>query len=205
MECDRDRLPKKKVVIVGNSSVGKTCIINTAKYKKFNPNSRETIGCDTTKIEISVDGYVCTLSIHDTAGQDAYQAMAPAYARKSLACLLVYSVTDRDSFESVEDWKAMLDCSDIPFYYLVGNKTDLDEEREVSTSEAIELAERLDCKLFEVSAKSTSGIEELFVEVASDLHENEKKIVMSLRKEEEHVVQLYDSNNSASRKRKCCK
>lgn len=163
-----------KVVLVGDSSVGKTSIIGKLMYDAFDSHYQATIGIDFVPkvIHLSPERSV-KLQLWDTAGQERFRSLIPSYLRDMSACLVVYDITNRKSFESVKQWiddarkERGEDASFVTF--LVGNKKDLGDDRQVTAEEGEALAQKLSCLFAEVSAKSGTGVNELFTLIATKM------------------------------------
>ncbi|CAK5079212.1 unnamed protein product [Meloidogyne enterolobii] len=131
-----------KVILLGESGVGKTSIINRFVNKKFSNCYKATIGVDFMKKQMTVDGVDVTLHIWDTAGFEKYQSLGSAYYRGADCCVLVYDLTSAPSFRAIEGWRDEFlvvsnpsDPDDFPFMIL-GNKFDLMDKRAVSSAKA---------------------------------------------------------------------
>lgn len=159
-----------KVVVVGNSSVGKTSVLKRETDDSFEDSTTSTLGASFASKVIEIDEKEVHLQIWDTAGQERYRSMAPMYYRESRAAIIMFSVIDKESFIQVEFWFRSIKESQVSaILYLVGNKIDLVDEREVSSVEAESLAENYGAAYFEVSAKTSIGVHDLFVSVAKDI------------------------------------
>ncbi|XP_004521051.1 ras-related protein Rab-21 [Ceratitis capitata] len=154
-----------KVVLLGEGCVGKTSIVLRYVEDKFNPQHISTLQASflTKKLTLE-DGSRAHLNIWDTAGQERFHALGPIYYRGSHGAILVYDITDEDSFQKVKNWvkelKRMLGAEIV--ITIVGNKTDLEAQRTVEQNVAIEYADSVGAHYFETSAKANEGIEELF-------------------------------------------
>jgi Ras-related protein Rab-5C len=158
-----------KVVLIGATSVGKTCIVKRGTTGVFDSSTMPTLGASYTSKLVNVGDSVTRLLIWDTAGQERYRGITPMYYRNAVAAIIVYSIADRASFEQVEVWLRSLE-ENIPagvLLSLVGNKSDLDANREVPVDEGQEKANAIHATFCEVSAKTGEGIDELFVTVAT--------------------------------------
>jgi small GTP-binding protein len=158
-----------KVVLIGATSVGKTCIVKRGTTGVFDTSTIPTLGASYTSKLVNVGDSITRLLIWDTAGQESYRSITPMYYRNAVAAVIVYSIIDRESFTQVEVWLKSLEET-IPngiLLFLVGNKTDLDGKREVSIDEGQEKANAMHASFSEVSAKSGDGIDELFVTVGT--------------------------------------
>eukprot|EP00915_Cephaloidophora_sp_WS-2016_P002868 GHVH01003901.1.p1 GENE.GHVH01003901.1~~GHVH01003901.1.p1 ORF type:complete len:161 (+),score=21.83 GHVH01003901.1:288-770(+) len=131
-----------KFVIVGNSNVGKTCMLGQFTKSEFMPNSKSTVNCEFGMNVITIKGVPVKLQIWDTAGTEKYRSIVRSYYRGAAACLLVYDVTDRSSFEAITEW--LEEISELTHQHitihLIGNKCDLESQRQVPYDEGARLA-----------------------------------------------------------------
>ena len=160
-----DLNPSMKIIVIGNGQVGKSTL--TVKFVKniFTTQYKQTLGVDflnikkyIKKIDQEIDFY-----IWDTAGQDTYNAITRRYYRGADACLIVFSINDRNSFNQVKSWhqKMLQECGNIPSA-LVMSKIDLKDDIKVDNKEAEQLANELKMKLFKVSSKEGIQVDECF-------------------------------------------
>lgn len=167
-------VPRKyKFVFLGDQSVGKTSIITRYCNDKYDPDSDPTIGVDFIMKTLHIDGESIRLQLWDTAGQERFRVLIPSYIKDSSVAIIVFDITNRQSFENVNKWvKDVRDeRGDDAIIALVGNKTDLDEDgmRQVKTEEGVELARELDVMYVEVSAKTGDNISTIFNNTAQIL------------------------------------
>jgi small GTP-binding protein len=158
-----------KVVLIGATNVGKTCIVKRGTSGFFDSSTMPTLGASYTSKLVTVGDSVVRLLIWDTAGQERYRGITPMYYRNATAALIVYSIVDRDSFGEVHGWLRTL-RDNLPtkvLLFLVGNKSDLEDARTVTVDEGQEKAAEMGGVFAEVSAKDGSGIEELFVMIGT--------------------------------------
>ena len=157
-----------KILTLGATQVGKTSIVLRYSEDKFNYNKIATIGID-FKIKIIKKGNErIKVSIYDTAGQERFQNIVKHYYKGANGVLLIYDITKRDTFKNLDFWiKDLEDNSDIDnlFIYLIGNKNDMEDKREVSWVEANNYAKEKKLPYIEVSAKTGNNIQKLFDEV----------------------------------------
>ena len=159
-------LPVHKVIFIGDSSVGKTSIITRFIHNSCNPAYSSTIGIDyfskTVPKKDDPNGTQIQLQIWDTAGQEKFRALVPAYIRPSTVAIIVYDITLRQSFDNIQQWHQMVLNSADPAFILVGNKVDLETERAVSEEEGRKCAAQIKAQFIETSATQPTNIEELF-------------------------------------------
>ena len=116
------------------------------------------------------------LQVWDTAGQERFRSLIPSYLRDQAASVVVYDISNRQSFEQVNSWIDKVKAEkDKPLIFLVGNKKDLEAERQVSTDEGKSVADKTGCHFMEVSAKSGAGITDLFNQVALEIQKENKE------------------------------
>jgi small GTP-binding protein len=158
-----------KVVLLGAGGVGKTSIVGRAVSDEFRIETPTISACFTSK-DIDVGDVTISLEIWDTAGQERFRTLAPLYYRETVVAILVYSLTDEKSLQDVQDWAAEIgnNTDEMPKLFLVGNKNDLEDERKVIPGEGETVAQNLSARYLEVSAKTGSGISDLFVKVAEE-------------------------------------
>lgn len=159
-----------KVVLLGEGCVGKTSILLRYIEDKYNPQHVSTLQASFMTKKINMDNNVIVLlNIWDTAGQERFHALGPIYYRGSQGAVLVYDITDEDSFQRVKNWvrelKRMLGAEVI--LAIAGNKIDLEEQRMVPYDEAIAYADKVGAHYFETSAKTNENIQELFMELSN--------------------------------------
>jgi small GTP-binding protein len=158
-----------KVVLVGDTQVGKTCIVTRLVSGTFRPSMPATIGAAFQTHSLSTPQGITTLQIWDTAGQERYRALAPMYYRSAEVAILVYDVTSTESFEGMQQWVTELSEKAPSFLKvaIVGNKIDLTDDRTVAQGMGKAFAEQHGVKVYaEVSAKTGDGIVNLFTNVA---------------------------------------
>lgn len=156
-----------KVVLLGEGCVGKTSLVLRYCQDKFNDKHLTTLQASFLNRRLNIDGKRVNLAIWDTAGQERFHALGPIYYRDSHGAILVYDITDEDSFQKVKNWvkelKKML--GDDICLCIAGNKIDLEKDRHVQTSEAEEYARSVGAKHYHTTAKANKGIEEMFLDL----------------------------------------
>ena len=196
-----------KLIILGDSGVGKTSLMNQYVNRKFSKQYKATIGADFLTKEVKVDDNLVTMQIWDTAGQERFQSLGVAFYRGADCCVLVYDVNNEKSFQNLENWREEFlaqaspsDPENFPFIVL-GNKTDQDggQSRVVSEKKALSFcaASGNACPHFETSAKEDSNVQEAFECAARN----------ALKNDVEDEVYLPDTivvNKNGSAKSGCC-
>ncbi|RID73946.1 hypothetical protein BRARA_B01064 [Brassica rapa] len=161
-----------KLLLIGDSGVGKSCLLLRFSDGSFTTSFITTIGIDFKIRTIELDDKRIKLQIWDTAGQERFRTITTAYYRGAMGILLVYDVTDETSFNNIRNWIRNIEqhASDNVNKILVGNKADMDEsKRAVPTSRGQALADEYGIKFFETSARTNLNVEEVFFSLAKDI------------------------------------
>ena len=161
-----------KMVLIGDSGVGKSNLLSRFTRNEFNLESETTIGVEFSTRSVEVDGKVVKAQIWDTAGQERYRAITSAYYRGAVGALLVYDVTKHTSYENVERWlKELKDQADSNVVImLVGNKCDLRHLQAVPTEEAEQFAEQQSLSFIETSALDSTNVETAFQNIITEIY-----------------------------------
>lgn len=161
-----------KVVLIGDSGVGKSNLLSRFTKNEFNLESKSTIGVEFATRSLNVDAKVIKAQIWDTAGQERYRAITSAYYRGAVGALLVYDVTRHATFENVERWlKELRDHTDPNIQVmLIGNKSDLRHLIAVPTDDGKSFAERESLYFMETSALEATNVENAFTEVLTQIY-----------------------------------
>jgi len=165
-----------KIVIPGTTAVGKTCLAVRFALGVFSPRNNPTVGASYLTKNIRVDGVNVRLQLWDTAGQERFRSLAPMYYRGASVALLVFDVTQQDSFTKIKDWveELRVNISDDIVMAVVGNKMDLQKVRTVPRDRAKEFADSINAQFHEVSAKDNQGVNEMFVDIVRRLLDERK-------------------------------
>ncbi|XP_077993687.1 ras-related protein Rab-11B-like isoform X2 [Glandiceps talaboti] len=161
-----------KVVLIGDSGVGKSNLLSRFTRNEFNLESKSTIGVEFATRSIQVDGKTIKAQIWDTAGQERYRAITSAYYRGAVGALLVYDIAKHLTYENVERWlKELRDHADNNIVImLVGNKSDLRHLRAVPTDEAKAFAEKNNLSFIETSALDSTNVETAFQNILTEIY-----------------------------------
>jgi Ras-related protein Rab-1A len=160
-----------KILLIGNSGVGKSSLLLRFADDTFTDNFMPTIGVDFKIRTLEVDGRTIKLQIWDTAGQERFKTITSSYYKGAHGIIVVYDVTDKESFKNIDTWMNEVEkhASDNVSRILVGNKNDLEESRQVSTDEGKELADQYNIRFMETSAKESANVEEAFTLMTKEI------------------------------------
>jgi len=160
-----------KLVLLGDSAVGKSCLVVRFVRDEFFEFQEPTIGAAFLTQTVSLDDCTVKFEIWDTAGQERYRSLAPMYYRGAAAAIVVYDITKKDSFNGAKSWVKELQRRGDPnvVIALAGNKCDMDSKRKVQTEEAQQYAQENEIIFMETSAKTAHNVRNLFVEIAKKL------------------------------------
>lgn len=162
------QISRQKIILIGDVSVGKTAIINAFLGQKFNDDYEPSIGVDFFSKTMRYKGKQIKLQIWDSAGQEKFKSLIPNYIRGSALIFLVYDVTNKKTFENLDNWINFVNNIESTTIVIVGNKIDLENERAVSKEEGEKFAEDKKLDFFEVSAKTDTNLQNmLFSSIAS--------------------------------------
>lgn len=171
-----------KYIIIGDSGVGKSNILLRYVHDTFNEDFKTTVGVEFGAKNIEINKKILRIQIWDTAGQENFRSITRAYYKSSVCACVVYDITNRSSFENIGAW--LEDCrKQTPksvSLVLIGNKNDLQEERQVSYEEGAEFAKNNDMIFLETSAKTGNNVNSVFIESATKIEENIRKNVYDL-------------------------
>ena len=211
-----------KIIIVGNQSVGKTNIALRFVHGKFADKYKTTLGVDFLTYNLEYKDKIFKLSLMDTAGSEKFRSITRGYFVNCSYALVVYDITDQDSFNSIRKW--IEDCQQFGnaniHMTLIGNKSDLINERKINTEDGKNLATEYNMDFFETSAKTGDNIENVFKELCRFLSDNidegkydfdqpSSGIKIVEEKEDININKSFNENinlaNNNAHRRKCCK
>ncbi|ORX61662.1 ras-domain-containing protein [Hesseltinella vesiculosa] len=190
-------LKKFKMVFLGEQSVGKTSLITRFMYDTFDNTYQATIGIDFLSKTMYLSDRTVRLQLWDTAGQERFRSLIPSYIRDSSVAVVVYDISNRESFNSISKWidDVRAERGSEAIVVLVGNKTDL-EKREVTSEEGEKRAKDLNVMFFETSAKAGHNVKNLFKRIAQALPGIDG--ATADQKEQMQKINLSNSSSEAS-------
>ena len=160
-----------KIIIIGDTCVGKSNILSRYLKNEFKEDSKSTVGVELGTKFLKIKGTGAKVQIWDTAGQERYRSITSSYYKGSHGCFIVYDITSDISFENVDKWyeQAQKESSKDVSVILVGNKCDLENERKVPKEKGEEKAKNFNCPFFETSALSKVNIDDIFNEMVNNI------------------------------------
>jgi len=204
MSVKRDYDYLFKLVLIGDSGVGKSCLLLRFADDNFTDSYISTIGVDFRFRTITIDDKIVKLQIWDTAGQERFRTITSAYYRGADGIIMVYDVTSSESFDHVEEWLSEVDryANENTSKLLVGNKADLIEEKQVTKEMAQGFADKLGISFLETSAKTATNVDNAFLTMAKELIKT--KEASNPAGAGGGGVQLQAVNANQRNKKKCC-
>ena len=163
-----------KLILIGDSSVGKSNILLKYLKGEFNPNSKATVGVEFGTKSVEIENKRIKIQIWDTAGQERYRSITSAYYRGAKGAFIVYDITRKNTFENIDRWVTDLKTNGDQniSIVLIGNKTDLEEKREVQKDEGIKKSEEYKTAFLETSALNGDNIDKAFDELIEQIYQN---------------------------------
>jgi small GTP-binding protein len=203
MNTDYDYL--FKILLIGDSGVGKSCLLLRFADDTYTESYISTIGVDFKIRNIEFDSKIIKLQIWDTAGQERFKTITQSYYRGAHGIIVVYDITDRDTFTNVEQWLIDIERYAQPNVnkFLVGNKCDIDVKREVTIEEGKDLASRFNMSFIETSAKNTTNVAIMFQQLAREI---KTRISMEPDKKDYSIDGIKINKNSYNiiKNKTCC-
>lgn len=187
---ENKQLPNFKCIVIGSSGVGKTSLITYLAQGSFDENTKPTINIDFQSVVLDIDGQDIKMNIFDTAGQEKYTSITRTYYRDAKCVLLVFDVTDKESYDDANKWFHEISqyCDPNAIILFVGNKTDEVNSRVITAAEAELYAKSRDVNYIETSAKNGFNVKEAFCRIAAEAYrgtskkENDQENVMPIKK-----------------------
>lgn len=199
---------KMKILLIGESKVGKTCLINSYVIRSFNINQLSTVGLDFRTKKLDIQGKQIILNIYDTAGQERFRNLATGYMKSADGFLVCFDLTSESTLENVTYWinsiknTARKNASML----IIGNKSDLNEDREVTTEQGKQFAAKNGIDYLETSSKMHIGVDEAFETLVKKILE-QREIEEGLSDKNEggsKGVQLGNTKEKGENKEKRC-
>jgi len=199
-----------KLLLIGDSGVGKSCLLLRFSDDSFTPSFITTIGIDFKIRTIELEGKRIKLQIWDTAGQERFRTITTAYYRGAMGILLVYDVTDEKSFMNIRNWIRNIEqhATESVNKILIGNKCDLVDKKVIDTGRGKQLAQEYGIKFLETSAKNSINVDEAFITLARDI---KKRLIDTAEAQPtpqpngKVVLKANDKTTGADKKdKKCC-
>jgi len=191
-----------KLVLLGDTSVGKSSIVIRFVKGQFSEYQESTIGAAFLTQTVPIQDFTVKFEIWDTAGQERYHSLAPMYYRGASAAVVVYDITSMESFQRAKSWVKELQRQGTPdaIIAIAGNKVDREEERQVQTEEAKQYADSAHLYFIETSAKTNVNIRELFLAIARMLPKENSDDA----KKENFILDENDFGDDTKKKSGCC-
>ena len=193
---------KIKIMVIGESLVGKTALITKYTKNTFGGAYLTTVGIDFQDKFLNINGKEIKIELWDTAGQERFRNIAKNYFQSSDGFLLVYDLTKKSSFEKLDFWNEQisLNAPKETKYILVGNKKDLEDQREVKIEEGEEFAKKNNIKFYETSAKDGTNVIDVFETLAKEIVND----VEQINTRSKRSSQVLKKKNATEEKKSCC-
>ncbi|XP_034090182.1 ras-related protein Rab-19-like [Gymnodraco acuticeps] len=161
-----------KIILIGDSNVGKTCLVQNFKSGIFSERQQNTIGVDFTVRTVDIEGKKVKMQVWDTAGQERFRTITQSYYRSAHGAIIAYDITRQGTFDSVTHWIKEVEIygANNVVLVLIGNKCDLEKERQVQFEDACNLSKEKEIlAALETSAKESQNVDEAFIMMAREL------------------------------------
>lgn len=197
-----------KLLLIGNSAVGKSSLLLRFSDNIFNESFLPTIGVDFKIRTFDLTGKTVKLQIWDTAGQERFKTITSSYYKGAHGIILTYDITDKQSFKDIENWLTEVEkfANENVIKLLVGNKSDLESSRQVKFEEGKEFADSLGIQFIETSAKNSSNVEKAFFTLANEIKGRVQKVSDNSDTNKKQSAKKLDAGQDVSKTKKqgCC-
>ena len=200
-----------KMIVIGDAGVGKSCLTAKAVKGIFDETYSATVGFEFLTFNVKIEGKVIKLQIWDTCGQEIYRSLISSFYRNASLAMMVYSIDSKESFVHIETWLKEIKLQSSPDIkiFLIGNKADLEEDRQVQLNEAKQFKDENGIHFFrETSAKTGINAQEVFIECAKLLYNEHLKYKSRANKidpiNRKIAVPVKINKNNTERKQGCC-
>ena len=195
-----------KLILIGDSSVGKSNILLKYLRNEFDENSKATVGVEFGTKNILINGKKIKIQIWDTAGEERYRSITSAYYKGAKGAFIVYDITRKTTFDNIDKWISDLKLNGDKNICIIilGNKSDLNEKRQVQEKDGMQKAEMFKTAFLETSALNGDNITKAFDELIEQIYQNNKSSFENDNKKEiDNGININD-NEKNKEKRKCC-
>lgn len=194
-----------KLLIIGDSGVGKSSLLLRFADNTFSGSYITTIGVDFKIRTVDINGEKVKLQIWDTAGQERFRTITSTYYRNTHGVIVVYDVTNPESFVNVKRWLHEIgqNCDSV-CKILVGNKNDDPTRKQVETADARRFSEQMGIRFFETSAKENVNVEEMFSSITHMVLKAKKDNLARLQQQQNEVVKINKPKSKKPGVKKCC-
>lgn len=194
-----------KLLIIGDSGVGKSSLLIRFSDNTFSGSYITTIGVDFKIRTVVINGERVKLQIWDTAGQERFRTITNTYYRGTHGVIVVYDVTNGESFANVKRWLQEIESNcDVVNKVLVGNKNDDPNRKVVITEDAQRFANQMDIQLFETSAKDNLNVEEMFLAITEQVLRHKKQTQKQVQTDQNNDMVILRKGGNIKKKNKCC-
>ncbi len=161
-----------KMIVIGDAGVGKSCLTNRAAKDKFLSDYSPTVGFEFLTFSTNIENKIIKLQIWDTCGQEVYRSLITNFYRNASLAMMVYAINSRESFFHINQWLKEVRLQSHPDVkiILIGNKSDLENERQVTVEMGQDKAKNLNCPFFETSALNNTYIDTVFTTISEDIY-----------------------------------
>ncbi len=195
-----------KYLIIGSSGVGKSSLLLRYIDDKYSNEHIVTIGVDFKIKTLNIKNKKTKINIWDTAGQERFKGITGSYYKGASGVMVVYDITDSESFNKVNDWLIEIEknAPNAVYKILIGNKSDMLEERKITFDQGKELADTYGMKFIETSAKSSTNVENAFITMTEDIIESKMKSTKDKPKQQNVILNPSQGNDLTEKKKGCC-